>query len=720
MHRRRGRLPQLIVLLGLGALAGFLAAGALVPVVGVVGGLTTRSLEGFESLPVTLRTPQLAQQTVIQAADGTTFATLYYQNRINVPLKQVAPIMRKAIVAVEDERFYQHPGVDIRGTIRGVLSTVTGQQVQGGSTITQQLVKNILLNSAKTQEEALAAVVQTPARKLREMRYALALERKFSKSKILESYLNISYFGAGAYGVEAASRRYFSKHASELTLAEASLLAGLVQQPVGYDPTRHPQAATDRRHTVLTRMLRQGIITRAQMDNVEGKRVVDLLHPSSVPNGCTGSIAPFFCDYVMQTIRTDVSFGATLAARDALLRQGGLVIRTTLNLRAQKAAQQAVDKAIPRTDGSGKAAAITLVEPGTGKIVAMAQNRLWGTSGVGMTTYNYNATMAYGGTRGMQAGSTFKAFVIAAAMEKGVPADQIVDSPKTKTFSQFYGCGANGASLFPPYTVSNSTHSGRFNMYTGTSQSVNTYFMWLEERTGVCRPTEIAALMGVTKADGSPLEAVPSFVLGANEVAPVSLANAYATFAAHGKYCPAHSVISISRADKSKLSVPPTVCRQVIARGVADAVTVMLRGVIDGPDPHRTGGTMALGRPAAGKTGTTNDSAAVWFCGYVPQLSGCAWVGDPRGGFKYKMSDIVINGKRYTPVYGASIPGPIWKSTMKNALKYSAAQPFDLKPVIGSKTLPQAPVVCTDTITLAPIPCPAPETTTATPTPTAP
>lgn len=703
-------------LLSFGALAGFLLAGALVPAVGIVGGLTTRSLEGFESLPVTLRTPQLAQQTVIQAADGTTFATLYYQNRINVPIKQVAPIMRKAIIAVEDERFYEHPGVDVRGTLRGIVSTLTGQQVQGGSTITQQLVRQTLIATARSTEDVAAATVRTPGRKLREMRYALALERKFTKAQILESYLNIAYFGAGAYGIEAASRRYFSKHASELVLAEASLLAGLVQQPVGYDPTRNPERAQERRSTVLRRMVRQEMITQTQADKVEARRVVDILQPSSVPNGCTGSIAPFFCDYVMQTIRTDVSFGATLAARDALLRQGGLVIRTTLDLQAQKAAQNAVDKAIPRTDASGKAAAIALVEPGTGKILAMAQNRLWGTSGKGMTTYNYNATMAYGGTRGMQAGSTFKAFVLAAAMEKGVPADQVVSSPKSKTFSQFYGCGANAGSLFPPYTVSNSTHSGRFNMYTGTSQSVNTYFMWLEERTGVCRPTEIATLMGVTKADGSPLEAVPSFVLGANEVAPLSLANAYATFAAHGKYCPAHAVMSVGRSDGAVVSAPPTVCKQVLARGVADAVTVMLRGVIDGPDPSRTGGRMSLGRPAAGKTGTTNDSAAVWFCGYTPNLSGCAWVGDPRGGFRYPMKDIVINGKRYTPVYGSSIPGPIWKSTFQGALKYTKARAFELKPVIATKQIVVPAAPCGETPTPGCVPS-TDTTTVETPTP---
>lgn len=710
------RIGSVARLLGLGALAGFLVAGALTPVVGVGAGLATRSLEGFESLPVTLRTPSLAQQTVIEAADGTPFATLYYQNRINVPLSQVAPIMQKALIAIEDERFFQHHGVDLRGTLRGIISTLTGRQVQGGSTLTQQLVKQILVATAPDATAAAAAIARTPARKLREARYALALERKYSKAQILESYLNIAYFGAGAYGIEAASRRYFSKKASELNLAEASLLAGLVQQPVGYDPIRHPQAATARRSAVLRHMVRLHDITQAQADAVERTRVVDILHLSSMPNGCTGSIAPFLCDYVMQSIRTDVAFGPTLADRDALLRQGGLHIRTTLSLKAQKAAQKAVDKAIPRTDASGKAAAITLVEPGTGEIKAMAENRLWGTSGVGVTTYNYNATMAYGGTRGMQAGSTFKVFVLAAAMEKGVNANQVIDSPKTRTFSNFYGCGANAGSLFPPYTVSNSTHSGRFNMYTGTAESVNTYFMAIEEQTGVCRPTEIARSMGVTKSDGSALEAVPSFVLGANEVAPISLATAYATFAAHGRYCPAHAVVAITRADGTQIPMPPTVCTQAVARGVADGVAVMLRGVIDGSDPHRTGGTMALGRPAAGKTGTTNDSAAVWFCGFTPDLAGCAWVGDPRGGFKYKMSDIVINHVRYTPVYGASIPGPIWKATMLGALKGSPAVPFDLKPVIGTGHL-TGPSACADTATVCASASDA-ATAAVTPTPT--
>ena len=712
-------LRPLLRLVGLGALAGVFLAGSLVPAVGLVGGTAQRTLNGFQSLPLNLRTPNLAQQTQILDADGNVFATLFYQNRINVRLKDVAPVMRDAIVAIEDERFYKHPGVDVRGTVRSIVSTLSGRQVQGGSTITQQFVRQTLIATAATPADAAAATVRTPSRKLREMRYALSLEKKWTKQQILEGYLNIAYFGAGAYGIEAASRRYFSKKASELTLPEAAMLAGLVQQPVGYDPTRNPEAAQQRRATVLSRMVRNGFISQRDADAANAQRVIDLLKPSSIPNGCTGSAAPFFCDYVMQTIRTDVAFGATLAERDALLRRGGLKIRTTLSTRAQNAAQAAVDKAIPRTDPSKKAAAITMVEPGTGRIVAMAQNRLWGTSGDGVTTYNYNAPMAYGGTRGMQAGSTFKIFVLAAALEKGIPADLVIDSPPQKTFTNFYGCGPNATSLFPPYTVNNSTHSGRMNMYSGTAQSVNTYFMALEEKTGVCRPTEIAASMGVTRADGSPLEAVPSFVLGANEIAPVMLANAMATFAAHGKYCPTSAVISVTRADGTVIPVPPVVCKQVIARGVADGVTVMLRDVIDGSDPRRTGGAMHLSRPAAGKTGTTNTSAAVWFAGYVPQLAAASWVGDPRGGYKYPMKNITINGTKYEQVFGASIPGPIWKASMRGALVGVPIKQFDLKPVINGELAAENPVQCApnDYVCLAGLSTPS---ASAVPTPSVP
>lgn len=709
---------SLLRLLGLGALAGVFLAGSLVPAVGLIGGTAQRTLNGFDALPLNLRTPNLAQQTQILDADGNAFATLYYQNRINVRLKDVAPIMRKAVIAIEDERFYQHPGVDIRGTVRGIVSTLTGQQVQGGSTITQQFVKQTLVASATTPADAAAATARTPSRKLREMRYALSLEKKWTKQQILAGYLNIAYFGAGAYGVEAASRRYFSKKASELTLPEAALLAGLVQQPVGYDPTRHPQAATDRRTTVLSRMLRNKYISKSEYDAAMKTRVVDLLKPSSIPNGCTGSVAPFFCDYVMQMIRTDVAFGATLAERDALLRRGGLKIRTTLSMKAQTAAQAAVDAAIPRTDPSKKAAAISMVEPGTGRLIAMAQNRLWGTSGDGVTTYNYNAPMAFGGTRGMQAGSTFKVFVLAAALEKGIPADLVINSPKQRTFTNFYGCGPNATSLFESYTVNNSTLSGKMNMYSGTALSVNTYFMALEEMTGVCRPTEIAASMGVTKADASPLEAVPSFVLGANEIAPVMLANAFATFAAHGKYCPTNAVISVTRADGTVIPVPPVECTQVVARGVADGVTVMLREVIDGSNPRRTGGRMALARPAAGKTGTTNTSAAVWFAGYTPELAAAVWVGDPRGGYKYPMKNIRINGTVYEQVFGSSIPGPIWKASMKGALAGVPIKTFDLKPVInGELASASNPTQCApnDYVCLAGTASP---TTSAVPTPT--
>lgn len=665
------------VYIGLSITVGILIVGLLLPLIALFGLITNGGVASFQSIPSALSKPPLAQQTVIQAADGTRIATLYFQNRIEVPLTEVAPVMKDAIISIEDNRFYQHAGFDLRGTIRAILSTASGAQVQGGSTITQQYVKNLLIASADTEAEIAAATIKTPARKLQEIRYALALEQRMTKDQILEGYLNIAYFGAGAYGIEAASQRYFSKPAAELELAEASLLAGLVQQPYGYDPLRFPDAAENRRAIVLNRMVELGVITTAQAEKAKSKSVDDLLNPSDFSNGCTSSIAPFYCDYVVQQIRSNPVFGKTLAERDALLKQGGLTIRTTLDLKTQKAAQKAVNKTIPMDDPSGKAAAITMVQPGTGNIIAMAQNRLWGTEGAGRTTYNYNAERAFNGTIGMQAGSTFKVFVLAAAIEQGLLSNEKISSPPVKTFKNFRNC-TNG-DKFPEYTTRNSTGSGKFNMREGTAYSVNTYFVELERRTGICRPVQIASEMGVRTGSGEELAAVPSFVLGSNEVTPLMVANAYATFAAHGLYCEPRVVTEVIDRDGEEIIVGGPICRQVVTREVADGVTEMLREVIDGPLPGRTGGRMALGREAAGKTGTTNDSAAVWFTGYTPDMAAAVWVGDPRGGFAYPMKNIEINGVFYEQVYGGTLPGPIWQKAMLAFHKNLPNRAFELR-----------------------------------------
>jgi len=677
-------------------LAGLVSAAIALPFIGGAGAGARNLAQAFENLPDDIKTPPLPQRTLILAADGSPLATLYYQNRVEVPLTAVSPAMRQAIVAIEDARFLDHHGFDIRGAVRALArNTSAGGVQQGASTLTMQYVKNVLVNQATTADELQAARGQSTVRKLREVRFALALERRFDKAEILERYLNIVYFGAGAYGVEAAARRYFSKTAAELTLPEAATLAGIVQQPVAFDPLRNPELSQKRRDVVLNRMVAAGFISQQEADDAARTPMAFLVKPTASTNGCTTSAAPFFCDYVLQTIRSDPAFGDTPEAREAFLRRGGYVIRTTLDPKAQAGALEATTTAIPIDDPSRKAAAISMVQPGTGNVIAMAQNRLWGTSGVGYTTYNYNVDRQSGGTIGMQAGSTFKVFTLAAALEAGISPFEPISSPSPATFTKFKECETGVP--FPPVTVRNSTGQGTFAMPQGTAYSINTYFMAIEERTGLCRPAEIAEEMGVFRGNGEPLLRVPSFTLGSMEVTPLQMAAAYAAFAAHGQYCKPRVVLDIYDRDRNAVPVPPVECTQVVTEEVADSVTALLTYVVDGPIDGRTGARMSLAdRPAAGKTGTTNDSAAVWFCGFTPDLAAAVWVGDPRGGFRYPMKNLEINGKYYAQVFGGTLPGPIWNQAMTTALadsppeQFSLASKWGLRPGRGLTSVPGA------------------------------
>ncbi len=671
----------------LGRLAGFVVgaviAGVIVglmimPFAGAAGVVTRDVVTDFESLPDSLSTPPLPERSVILASDGSLLATLYYQNRVEVPLGSISPVMRQAIVAIEDARFLDHNGVDARGVVRALArNTTAGGIEQGSSTLTMQYVKNVLVNQATSAEELEAARGDSFTRKVREARLALALEKRFSKGEILARYLNIAYFGSGAYGVEAAARRYFSKPAADLNLTESATLAGIVKGPTAYDPLRNPENATQRRNLILNRMAQLGYISREQADRAAEVPMEDVLNPTRTSNGCTSSYAPFFCDYVLQTILTSEAFGQTPEEREAFLRRGGYTIRTTLNPNIQQAATETVNDFIPANDESRKAAAVTMIEPGTGNIIAMTQNRVWGTSGIGKTTYNYNTDRAMGGTIGMQAGSTFKIFTLAAALEAGISPYEPISSPSPASFEGFVNCETGVP--FPTVTVRNSTRGGSLTMAQATAFSTNTYFMAIEERTGLCRPAEIAESMGVFTGAGDPLPRVPSLTLGSAEVTPMAMANAYATFAAHGEYCAPRSILEVRDREQRRIPIPPEDCTQVIDRPVADSVTELLTGVVDGPISGRTGSRMSLDpQPAAGKTGTTNDSAAVWFAGYTPQVAAAVWVGDPRGGFAHPMKDITINGEFYSQVYGGTLPGPIWKASMEAALAEEPIEQFSL------------------------------------------
>jgi len=678
---RTSRLPLVVQMTIYIVLAGLVASLIALPVVGGVGLTTRNGVRGFQSLPADLTEVPLPQQNTVVDSKGHVIASLFSQNRIEVPLSRISPLLQQAVISIEDQRFLQHSGIDFKGTLRAAFSTGSGSQVQGGSTITQQYVKQLLLAAATTPEEQRAAVAQSIGRKIREARYAISLETRLNKRDILKGYLNIAYFGAGAYGAESASRRYFSVSASDLSLTQAATLAGLVQNPSRFDPTRFPQRAAVRRNEVLQAMARTGYITDAVAKAAARLPLLDDLHPATIPNGCTTSYAPFFCDYVLTVLRNDPVFGDTPEARARFLDLGGLTIRTTLSPKAQKAAQRSVDSHIPATDPSGKAAGISMLEPGTGNIIAMAQDRIWGTSGRGRTTVNYNVPLAHNGTTGAQAGSTFKVFTLAAALNRGEDPWAYISSYSPKTFYNFRDCKTKAK--FEPYTVKNSTGSGAFNMASGAAYSVNTFFVGLEEKIGQCGPALMAKATGVQLGNGQDIPTLPCFTLGCFDVTTLDMSEAMATFAAHGLHCAPVAIAAISDRDGNSVPVPSGNCKQVMPRQVADSVSAILSGVIDGPLGGRTGQKMSLGRPAAGKTGTTDSSAAVWFVGYTPDMAAAVWVGDPRGGQSHPMKDITINGVYYSQVFGSLMPGPIWHDAMAGTLMGLPAAKWALRTLHG-------------------------------------
>jgi len=411
---RRGsagrRLSRLALLLALLAAAGLLLATLATPLVLGTGLATKSAAEHFDALPTGLPDPVLGVDSRILAADGSVVAVLHGpQNRVPVGLEQVSPVMRQAIVDIEDSRFYSHHGVDYKGLARAALkNTQAGVTEQGGSTLTQQYVKNVLLNDAATPDQQQAAAGKSLTRKIREARYALALEQRWPKTKILEGYLNIAFFGNNAYGLGAAAQRYFAQTVDQLSLGQAALLAGLVQGPSTYDPLRHPQAATARRNEVLARMRQLGHITIAQETAARSQPLgLRPVLPPAAADPCLSSPAPFFCDYVRQILLSDKALGATRAERDHRLLQGGLTIRTSFDPAVQRAAQQAVEGTVEKTNRA--APAEVLLKPGTGQVLAMAVSRDYGTA-PGQTTVPLPTQPAFG------PGSTFKVFTLTAAV----------------------------------------------------------------------------------------------------------------------------------------------------------------------------------------------------------------------------------------------------------------------------------------------------------------
>ncbi|WP_329560107.1 transglycosylase domain-containing protein [Streptomyces uncialis] len=661
--------------LGVSVLAGVVLAGIALPAAGALGLAAKGSVEGFDEIPANLKRPPLSQRTTILDSAGGQIATVYSRDRTVVPLKDISPYMQKAIIAIEDSRFYEHGAIDAKGILRALNENAqSGGVTQGASTLTQQYVKNVFVEEAGDDPTKVAqATQQTVGRKVRELKYAIQVEEELGKKRILENYLNITFFGQQAYGVEAAAQRYFSKPAKDLAVEEAALLAGVVQSPSRYDPVNDEAEATKRRNVVLQRMAEVGDISRA--DEVRARSKPLGLKVKKPQNGCITAVngGGFFCDYVRNVFLTDPTFGKTKADRARIWNRGGLTIRTTLDRKAQESVQNSIKDHVYKSDDV--ASAMSIVEPGSGKILAMGQSRPYGL-GKHETVLNLSVDSDMGGGAGFQPGSTFKPIVAAAAMEGGKPPTQVYDSPYEMDYpSPIANCDGKTWLNTSGQKLENETETevGPYDMKEATAKSVNTYYVELISDIGICPVTELAKKMGAERADGGKLQLEPSIALGTQEMSPLTMANAYATFASRGTYCTPVAIQSITDAEKKSLPVPKSTCSRAMSEKTADTVNTLLKGVVEAG----TGQEAGLGsRPSAGKTGTTDFRYAAWFVGYTPNAAGAVWVGDPA--HERKMIDITIGGVYHDKVFGGQVPGPIWRDAMSGAVADRPATGFNI------------------------------------------
>ncbi|MGC5030355.1 transglycosylase domain-containing protein [Micromonospora sp. DT229] len=648
----RALLPKVFTVLLAGTLAGLALAVAALPAALVYGvGLSALSAP-YAELPNTLRTPPTAQRSNLYANDGTTLITSFYQeDRVDVPLDEVAPVMRQAIVAAEDARFHEHSGVDLRGIVRAfTVNRRDGAPRQGASTLTMQYVRNVLSNDPRLSEEQRAAATEvSTARKIQEIRYALALERELTKDQILTRYLNIAYFGAGAYGVAAASRRYFSTSPAELTLAQAALLAGLVRSPHTDDPINgDADSATARRGYVLDRLVESGQVPPDVAQQAQAEPLN--LRPSETPNDCTAvpeghNDWGFFCDWFTRWWSDQRAFGSTVDERQRTLRRGGFTIVTSLDPAVQRSATEQVRRVYSAQ--SRYAMPTAVVQPGTGRVLAMAVNRTYSVAANPAGQKNHpntvNQLVAGGGTIvGYQAGSTFKLFTLLAALEAGLPLNTVFDAPD-RIVTDFRVSGeTNCGGYWCPENASASM-SGEHDMWTAFGESVNTYFAWLAERVGADRVVEMAQRLGIVlrARDDAQLARHGArewgpFTLGVAATTPLDLAGAYATVAAEGIWCAPTPITAITDATGRRVTAGQPDCRQVLDVDVARAAADAARCPVGDQSMYRTCGDGTatrlrgqLDRPVGGKTGSSERYATETVVAFTPQLAVAAMAANP-------------------------------------------------------------------------------------------
>jgi membrane peptidoglycan carboxypeptidase len=632
-----------------------LLAASFAPVAGLVSGTVgflDAELFDYPPLPDDLGEP--TERSVILARDGSVLAVLHdVENREIVALDEVPAHVQDAVIATEDAEFRHHGGVDWQAIGRAAVGNVqAGEVTSGGSTITQQLVKQLVVGADQTLD-----------RKLREAMYAMELEQRLSKDQILEAYLNQAYFANGVYGIGTAAEFYWGKSVGDLTIDEAALLAGIIRTPARNDPVRHPLAAVQRRNIVLDQMARAGFITA---EDAEAHKWLPLdldIHRSTTTQ-------PFFVDYVVHLLKQDPALGADRGARQDALLRGGLTIHTTLDPRLTDIAAQVIAEVLDRPDDP--LAALTAVNPTTGEILAVAIGPKPYGDGPGQTKVN-PAVAGLGGS-GRQPGSAFKTFEVVAALEEGISPAFTIDTPSP------YEPTGECAELDPDWSPGNYSDSGGgvMDMAEATARSSNVYFSALVDLTGPDALADAARRMGIRS---TPLrDGICSTVLGGQEVFPLDMAAAFGTLANGGTYCQPYAVSQVVDRRGRTIMRGDQRCEQAIDDGIAARATALLRGPIENGTASRNG---KLGRPAAGKTGTTDDHRDAWFVGYVPQLSTAAWVGHE---VPQPLSHPTCGGS----VTGGCLPTIIWQRFMSRSLEALnlPVEDFPRPPPLPTGTVP--------------------------------
>lgn len=617
-------------LVGAVVVAGVLVAAGVVPwvLVADAAGQAVGDRQGpLSAATVAEVTDQpLPAVTQVLAADGSLITDFYDRDRVPVAADAIAPVMGAALVDVEDSRFYSHGGVDPIGTLRALVADLSsGGAAQGGSTLTQQLVKQVLLQDATTTAGQQAATADTVARKLTEARLALAVDARLSKSEILTRYLNTVYFGHGAYGVQAAARTYFSVDASALTPLQAATLAGLVQNPSADDPIAHPDAAQARRDVVLQRMHDHGDLDDADLA-ADTAAPVATTPTAAPPQGCAQAlVGGFFCSY----LRTYLT--GTLGLTDAELDGGGLTIRTTLAPGVQQAGDAAVVRTVPRD--SSLAAVYDVVQPGTGHVLAMSVNRTYGCTGDGCTSVDLPTAAARG------SGSTYKLFTAAYALQHGYTASftQTTSDPYTSTVYKRDG-GTRGV----PYTVGNAGHyPATLDLADALVESSNTFFVGLEDHLGsVAGPVHEAQTLGLASLTDDDAQQIVdgeqgSFTLGPQATSPLDLADAYATVFSGGTRCDPTPVTAVLGPDGTPLAgsggaldTGDHCTPGALPAPVAHTLAQVMRGDVES-DIGTASRARVSGHDIAGKTGTTQGNVSVAFVGSTPDYTASVLVFDP-------------------------------------------------------------------------------------------